>query len=180
VALGVEAALLVSSAGSDITEFQMGERLPTHSAPLRVQGRWAEGLGQVVPLYDPQQGSRPDGLTGRQGSLGVRIVQHRGGYGHLYPIVPLARGAVERGNTRGSSGGQEFPEPDVICEPSLRVISVRKSSAPGSTALLDGPLRPTTPLRRTQCDVHATKAITTSKVALLLGCRQVRSTCTEG
>ena len=50
MALGVEAAGLVASAGSSVAGFPVGDRVTVHSAPLREQGSWAEWF--IVPARD--------------------------------------------------------------------------------------------------------------------------------
>ncbi len=47
MALGVEAAGIVAAAGTSAGGFKPGDRVTTHSAPLREQGSWAEWL--IVP-----------------------------------------------------------------------------------------------------------------------------------
>jgi NADPH:quinone reductase-like Zn-dependent oxidoreductase len=44
LALGVEAAGIVTEAGSDVTSFAPGDEVLTHPLPLRDQGAWAEQL----------------------------------------------------------------------------------------------------------------------------------------
>jgi NADPH:quinone reductase-like Zn-dependent oxidoreductase len=44
LALGVEAAGIVTEAGSDVTSFAPGDEVLTHPVPLRDQGAWAERL----------------------------------------------------------------------------------------------------------------------------------------
>jgi len=54
IALGVEAAGLVAAVGDQIADIKAGARVSAHSAPLRVQGAWAEqhvaAAGQVAVL----------------------------------------------------------------------------------------------------------------------------------
>jgi NADPH:quinone reductase-like Zn-dependent oxidoreductase len=50
MALGVEAAGIVASAGSSVTGLAVGDRVTAHSAPLREQGSWAERF--IVPAQD--------------------------------------------------------------------------------------------------------------------------------
>src|SRR5690242_16400834 len=42
LALGTEAAGVVTAIGSDVTDFAVGDRVLVHSTPLRYQGAWAQ------------------------------------------------------------------------------------------------------------------------------------------
>jgi NADPH:quinone reductase-like Zn-dependent oxidoreductase len=54
MALGVEAAGIVAAAGNQVSALSPGDRVATHSVPLRDQGTWAEAFiapaGHVAPL----------------------------------------------------------------------------------------------------------------------------------
>jgi len=54
MALGVEAAGIVAATGSAVSGLSAGDRVMTHSLPLRVQGTWAEAFiaaaGHVAPI----------------------------------------------------------------------------------------------------------------------------------
>jgi len=56
MALGVEAAGVVARAGGAVTGFAAGDRVMTHSLPLRAQGAWAEwfvaAAADVAPVPD--------------------------------------------------------------------------------------------------------------------------------
>jgi hypothetical protein len=107
MALGVEAAGLVAAVGAGVTGVAVGDRVTTHSLPLRQQGAWAEQLiagrgrrghaaadgavggrgGPARPGADgrPGPGGRRGGGRGRPDGAGAR-----GGRRHRRLLVQLA------------------------------------------------------------------------------------------
>jgi NADPH:quinone reductase-like Zn-dependent oxidoreductase len=87
MALGVEAAGLVAAVGDEVTGVRAGDRVTTHSVPLREQGAWAErfvaAAGDVAVLptgvsFDAAAALPVPALTADQAigdALGVRAGQ---------------------------------------------------------------------------------------------------------
>ena len=59
MALGVEAAGMVSAVGAAVSRFRVGDEVLTHSAPLQYQGSWAE----VFLVPEGQVARKPPGMS---------------------------------------------------------------------------------------------------------------------
>ena len=84
IALGVEVAGLVAAVGDQVAEVKPGDRVTAHSAPLRVQGTWAEqhvaAAGHVAVLppgvpFDAAAALPVPALTADQVITGALAVQ---------------------------------------------------------------------------------------------------------
>jgi NADPH:quinone reductase-like Zn-dependent oxidoreductase len=124
IALGVEAAGLVAAVGDQVAEVKPGDRVTAHSAPLRVQGTWAEqhvaAAGQVAVVppgvpFDAAAALPVPALTADQvigDALAVRggqtvLVNGAGGVtGGMLVQLAVYRGATVIATAGADSAGQ--------------------------------------------------------------------------
>ena len=124
IALGVEAAGLVAAVGDQVAEVKPGDRVTVHSAPLRVQGTWAErhvaAAGQVAVVvpgvpFDAAAALPVPALTADQvigDALAVRggqtvLVNGTGGVtGGMLVQLAVYRGATVIATAGADSAGQ--------------------------------------------------------------------------
>ena len=122
LALGVEAAGVVTEVGGDVTTFAAGDEVLTHPVPLRHQGAWAELLGAPASVVAPKPAAVPwevaaafpvPALTADQALMEVApkpagewvLVNGAGGVtGGLTVQLAVARGATVIATAGPSSG----------------------------------------------------------------------------
>jgi NADPH:quinone reductase-like Zn-dependent oxidoreductase len=119
MALGVEAAGLVTAVGDAVAGIRTGDRVAVHSAPLREQGCWAEMF--IAAADDVAEGpvGLPMGTAAAPPVPASDVVDHHGGdwpsqvitveVGEIYP---LAQGALALERARhGAHGTAIVPTP---------------------------------------------------------------------